>query len=166
MTVPEPGLTVVATTEHDVPVLSVSGELEAAGAPVLRGAVTDALAQRARGLVIDLRGVGFVDSAGLGVLVGALKRCRERGGELAVVSTTPMFLRTLRVTGLARILPTFPVRSEALGHVRARLAAGPATGGAEPSRAVTLPCPRWANRRTRPAVPTGAARRRDMAPAS
>ncbi|NHC15096.1 STAS domain-containing protein [Motilibacter deserti] len=154
MTVPDVGLSVVASEQDGVPVLVATGELESVGAPVLRSAVIDALAAGADGLVIDLTDVTFVDSAGLGVLAGALKRCRERGGELALVATRPVFLRTLRVTGLARVLPVFPALSAAVAHVTDVTARATAPAGAESASpgggrpgATTLPRPRWASRR-------------------
>ena len=68
-------------------------------------------------LVIDLEHVGFLDHAGLGVLVGARKRCSENEGALALVCTGERILRVFRVTGLAGVLNVCPTLDEALALV-------------------------------------------------
>jgi anti-sigma B factor antagonist len=55
-------------------------------------------------LVIDMSGVPFVDSAGLGALIGGIRRTRELGGEVVVVCNRPSLVRTLRTTGFDRIV--------------------------------------------------------------
>lgn len=72
-------------------------------------------------LVIDLDAVDFLDSTGLGVLVGALKRQRAAGGGFALVCAHERVLRTLRVTGLDRVFPLY-------ADLPAALAACPVTG--------------------------------------
>jgi anti-sigma B factor antagonist len=65
-----------------------------------------ALAEMAlsRKLVIDLSGVTFVDSAGLGALVGGIRRTRDHGGQVAVACSRPVLLRLLETTGFDRIV--------------------------------------------------------------
>jgi anti-sigma B factor antagonist len=53
-----------------------------------------------RSVAVDLGGVGFVDSAGLGVLIGALRRTTESGGRMALVSLQPSVQRVFSITGL------------------------------------------------------------------
>jgi anti-sigma B factor antagonist len=55
-------------------------------------------------LVIDMSGVPFVDSAGLGALIGGIRRTRELGGDVVVVCNRPSLVRTLRTTGFDRIV--------------------------------------------------------------
>ena len=73
-----------------VPGLSVAGEVDMATAPRLRDALVQ-LAAEYPGVtaVIDLDGVSFLDSLGLGVLVGGLRRMRTTGGDLALDCTSP-----------------------------------------------------------------------------
>ena len=89
-------------------VLIVRGDLDNVSAPRLRERLVDeCLAGRTR-LILDLRQVQFIDSTGLGVVVGGLRRCLDRGGSLRVVAENLAVLRLLRVTGLARVLPPHP----------------------------------------------------------
>jgi anti-sigma B factor antagonist len=83
-------------------VLEVRGEVDAYSAPQLREALREMDGREAR-LLVDLNGVDFMDSSGLGVLIGALKRAREQRGELALVCTGQSLLRLLAITGLDRV---------------------------------------------------------------
>ncbi|MEO6628668.1 MAG: STAS domain-containing protein [Aquihabitans sp.] len=56
-------------------------------------------------LVIDLSEVPFMDSAGLGALIGGIRRARENGGEVAVACSRPTLTRLLHTTGFDRIVP-------------------------------------------------------------
>jgi anti-sigma B factor antagonist len=88
-------------------VLTVHGEIDAYTSPQLRTRLRDLIDQGSLALLIDLEGVGFMDSTGLGVLVGALKHVREREGRIALVVTRPPLLRILRITGLDQVFPLF-----------------------------------------------------------
>ena len=69
-------------------------------------------------LVVDLSGVSFLDSAGLGALIGAIRRLRQFGGEVAVASPRPLISRILRTTGFDRIVEvreTVQQAAESLG---------------------------------------------------
>ena len=55
-------------------------------------------------LLIDMSGVPFVDSAGLGALIGGIRRARELGGDVAVACNRPTLTRLLHTTGLDRIV--------------------------------------------------------------
>jgi anti-sigma B factor antagonist len=67
-----------------------------------------------RWLIIDLSGVPFMDSAGLGALIGGIRRVREGEGDVAVVSTTASLNRLLHTTGFDRIVPVTESLEEAL----------------------------------------------------
>lgn len=91
----------VAVEERDgYTVLVVSGEVDAATSPTLRAAIHDQLSHGRLRIMVDMAGVTFLDSMGLGTLVGALKRVRERSGELVVTGQARSVRRVFDITGL------------------------------------------------------------------
>jgi anti-sigma B factor antagonist len=78
------------------------GELDAFTVSQFRQALAE-LASSER-LVIDMSGIPFVDSAGLGALIGGIRRTRELGGDVAVACDRPTLVRLLRTTGFDRIV--------------------------------------------------------------
>ncbi len=96
-------------------VVEVAGEVDLHSAPQLRAEIGRAIEQSAPPrIVVDLAGVTFLDSTGVGVLVGALKRAREAGGLLHFCNPQPRVCRVFEVTGLLGALPLFATRDEAL----------------------------------------------------
>src|SRR5678816_2418294 len=79
------------------------GELDAFTVSQFRQALAE-LASTPR-LLIDMSGVPFVDSAGLGALIGGIRRARELGGDVAVACNRPTLTRLLHTTGFDRIVP-------------------------------------------------------------
>lgn len=69
-------------------------------------------------LIIDLSEVPFMDSAGLGALIGGIRRVREGDGDVAVVSTTASLNRLLHTTGFDRIVPVTESLEDALEALR------------------------------------------------
>jgi anti-sigma B factor antagonist len=78
------------------------GELDAFTVSQFRQTLSE-LASSER-LVIDMSGIPFVDSAGLGALIGGIRRTRELGGDVAVACDRPTLVRLLRTTGFDRIV--------------------------------------------------------------
>ena len=89
----------------DCAVLQITGDLDAYTAPILRDRMRDLTAVGVVHVIADLRQVDFLDSTGLGVLVGGLKRFREHGGSLAPVVTQTRILKIFQITGLTTVLP-------------------------------------------------------------
>jgi anti-sigma B factor antagonist len=87
------------------------GELDAFTVSQFRQALAE-LASSPR-LLIDLAGVPFVDSAGLGALIGGIRRVRELGGDVAVACPRPTLTRLLHTTGFDRIVTVAPSVEEA-----------------------------------------------------
>lgn len=91
------------------------GEIDIYTSRELREAVAAVQARAERPhLVVLLAQLTFMDSSGLGTLVGAYKRTREAGGFLALVGTDERLLRILRVTGLGKLMPSFDSLGAAL----------------------------------------------------
>ena len=82
-------------------VIALRGELDVATAPILAEVLTTAMDGGARRLILDLVELGFIDAAGLGVIVGAVTRLQAGGGSLTIRSPSPMVRRILDITGLA-----------------------------------------------------------------
>lgn len=91
------------STSGGLPVVAVSGEIDVATAPQLRECLHRVIAEGSSTIVLDILGVTFLDSTALGVLVGALKRCRELGGELHVVVADPRIVKIFEITGLTNV---------------------------------------------------------------
>jgi anti-sigma B factor antagonist len=102
--------------DRGVPVIAVIGEIDVATAPQLRECLHGVIANGQSTVVLDLLGVTFLDSTALGVLVGALKRCRELGGELHVVVADARIMKIFEITGLTKVFPI----AEELAAVSAR----------------------------------------------
>jgi anti-anti-sigma factor len=96
------------------------GELDAYTVGQFREALAELSA--AQRLLIDLSEVPFMDSAGLGALIGGIRRAREADGEVAVACTRPTLTRLLHTTGFDRIVPVTETLEEAQ---QALLDAGP-----------------------------------------
>src|SRR5258705_309232 len=84
----------------DHTVLEVGGEVDVYTAPRLREKLVELVEQGARHVVVDLSRVEFLDSTGLGVLVGALKRLRAVNGTFGLVCAHERLLKIFRITAL------------------------------------------------------------------
>ena len=89
-------------------VVAVTGELELATAPRLRQQVVSLIGAGRSHLIIDLSAVDFIDSVGLGVVVGGLKRCRTHDGDLVVVGAVPRVRSLFEITRLDEIIAMYP----------------------------------------------------------
>jgi anti-sigma B factor antagonist len=97
-------------------ILVTGGELDLYTAPNLRDQVLAKVADGAGRIAIDLNGVGFIDSTGLGVLIACLKRVREQDGRLVLIAPEVSPLRRLlALTGLEQVLPTYTSLTDVVG---------------------------------------------------
>lgn len=108
-------INVAAREEAGKSVLAVTGEVDVHTAPELDAALTQVVEAGKYQIVVDLSGVEFLDSTGLGVLVKALKRVREHDGALAVVATTDRISKVFRITGLDSAIGLHESLESALG---------------------------------------------------
>lgn len=96
----------LSVTRRSLPpfeIVEIGGEIDVYTAPRLREAVVAAIDEGHTRLVIDIEHVAFLDSTGLGVLVGALKRVRGDGGSLDIVCTNDRLLKIFSITGLDKV---------------------------------------------------------------
>lgn len=107
-------LSVTSRQEGDRTVISVSGEIDVYTAPSLRERLNELVASGYYNLVVDMEGVEFLDSTGLGVLVGGLKRVRSHDGTLRLVCAQEKILKVFRITGLTKVFPIHATLAEAL----------------------------------------------------
>lgn len=84
-------------------VIGVAGEIDVYSAPKLRDRLSDLVGEGAYDLIIDMEGVEFIDSTGLGVLVGGLKKVRSHDGGLKLVCTQDRLLKIFQITGLSKV---------------------------------------------------------------
>jgi len=101
-------------TDSGVTVLAPTGRLDVAGAPALKDAVSQAMKNGKPRLVIDLEGVSFVDSSGLGSVVAALKQVRSSQGDLRLAAPNQQVRVVLELTTLDRVFPYYATVEEAL----------------------------------------------------
>jgi anti-sigma B factor antagonist len=93
---------VSVTDDGDSTVVAVAGELDVATAPALREELYRVIDRGVTKICVDLADMDFIDSTGLGVLVGALKRVKEREGQLELRSLPPSAQRVFEITGLTQ----------------------------------------------------------------
>jgi anti-sigma B factor antagonist len=112
------------TVGGDCAVLRVTGEVDVYTAPQLRESVIRLLVNGVLHIIADLRDVDFLDSTGLGALVGSLRRLRIRDGSLTLVADTDKILLIFRITGLTHaftLRPSIPDAIAADQHWQAAL---------------------------------------------
>lgn len=95
----------------------LDGELDVATVPRVRAQLEAALTPKVQSLVLDVSRVSFMDSSGLGFLLGRYRQFMERGGAVAVSGARNQVKRVLELSGLARIMPVTSTLKEALARV-------------------------------------------------
>lgn len=106
-------LDISSERREGVCVVRVSGEVDVYTSPKLKAALVEAADDGCTTVVVDMDRVGFIDSSGLGVLVGALRRVREADGDLRIVCSRDNVVKIFRITGLDRVFPMFASLAEA-----------------------------------------------------
>ncbi|MDX2377110.1 STAS domain-containing protein [Microbacterium sp. LRZ72] len=101
-------MNIAVTTHPDFAVVSPTGRLTATVAPRLRQAIDDLIAKGFTRIVIDLAATEFIDSSGLGAVIGGLKATRVAGGDLRIATVSESVRRVLKLTNLDRVLRAHP----------------------------------------------------------
>ena len=102
-------LSVTTSRQDDVSVVTVAGEIDVYTAALLRDVLDEEIAAGRSRLVVDLDDVTFLDSTGLGVLVGRLKLVRGHSGWLRIVRPNDRILSVFRITGLDKVFDIYRV---------------------------------------------------------
>ena len=97
-----------------IEVIDVRGEIDIYTAPRLRELLINLVSQGDYQLVVNLDKVGFLDSTGLGVLVGGLRRVRAHDGSLELVCTQQPILKIFRITGLTEVFGIYETVDQAI----------------------------------------------------
>jgi anti-sigma B factor antagonist len=105
-------------SEGDRTILEVGGEVDVYTAPKLRERLVELVGEGHYKIIVDMTKVEFLDSTGLGVLVGGLKRVRSHDGTLALVCNQERILKIFRITGLTKVFPMFDTLDEALADTQ------------------------------------------------
>ena len=107
-------LTLSTRTEGSATVVAAEGEVDLSTIPQLSEQLESLINDGQVDLIIDMAGVNFIDSTGLGVLVGGLKRVRAHDGSLDLVCTQERILKIFRITGLTKVFGIHDTVDEAI----------------------------------------------------
>jgi anti-sigma B factor antagonist len=98
-----------------VSIVDISGELTSSTRDVLANTIAELLAQGRKNILLNLSGLDYVDSSGIGDLVATYLRVIKAGGEMKVVGLTPRIQEILKITQLYQVFPDFQDEQSALG---------------------------------------------------
>lgn len=101
--------------EKGIVLARVEGELDMRAAPGFRETIDAAVDNyRAKRLVLDFKKVSFIDSSGLGVILGRYKKIMPAGGRIAIAGARPQIKRVLELSGVLKIINLFETEAKAL----------------------------------------------------
>ena len=113
-------MTVTARTVDDITILDVQGTITVGEqAERLRDKVRSVVMEGARRIVVNMAGISYVDSAGLGELIAAYTTTTRQSGTLKLLNTTKRLTDLLVITKLATVFETFDNEAEAVASFRA-----------------------------------------------
>ena len=104
----------VQTTGEDTLIFDLQGSLDIATSPTVRAALLDAAERGQHRIVVDLSRLDFIDSTGLGALLGSQRRSKENNGEVRLVAREGQILRLLRITGLLSVFGVYNTLDDAV----------------------------------------------------
>ncbi|HEY8322330.1 MAG TPA: STAS domain-containing protein [Candidatus Baltobacteraceae bacterium] len=104
----------VRETDGETNIVELAGEIDVYTSPKVKDALGELIDRGVYNLVIDLEKVRYIDSTGLGVLIGGLKRVREHGGTVNLVCTNPQIKKIFDITGLVKIFGIYDSEDAAM----------------------------------------------------
>ncbi|XAS67058.1 STAS domain-containing protein [Micrococcaceae bacterium Sec5.7] len=96
--------------------IKAQGRLNMVSAPQLREFVAGVVAAGSSRIVVNLEDTAFMDSSGLGALIGCLKAARQAGGDLRISGVQPQVKMVLELTSMDRVLTSYDSAEEAFGN--------------------------------------------------
>lgn len=113
----ETDLNIKIQTQEKVSVLELSGDLDAFTCVKLHDTIIDITNDGVLSLIISMAKIKYIDSSGLGTLVGGLRRISELEGTLALCGASPQVRKVFDITGLSRVFQLYESREEALSNM-------------------------------------------------
>jgi anti-sigma B factor antagonist len=107
---------VQTTPDGTAQLFTLHGSLDIATSPSVRAALLEAAEGGQHDVIVDLTNLEFLDSTGLGALIGAHKRSKEHGGRVRLVAQEGQILRLLRITGLLGVFAVYHNLDDALSN--------------------------------------------------
>ncbi len=97
--------------------LSIQGEIDVYTSPKVKEAINALIDQNKYSIIVNLEEVRYIDSTGLGVLIGALKKLREHNGNINLVCSNPQIKKIFQITGLVKIFGIYKSEEEAFDNL-------------------------------------------------
>ncbi len=108
--------------EHQFLIAALTGELDHHSAEAVRGKLDLELEiHPGTHLILDLSGLTFMDSSGLGVILGRYRKIKSLGGEMAIVNIPHAIEKVVQISGLHKIMHFYRSKSEALREMKGGL---------------------------------------------
>lgn len=108
---------VVSKEVKNAYVIDVQGEIDVYTSPRVKETINELIEKEHYNLIINLEEVRYIDSTGLGVLIGALKKVREHNGSINLICTNPQIKKIFNITGLVKIFGIFKNVEEAVNSI-------------------------------------------------
>ncbi len=106
---------IFVTIQSKTLIVSLAGELDHHSAKEVKEMVEEIIKNRGvKNLIFDFRKLSFMDSSGIGVVIGRYKLISAMGGSVKIVSQNRIIDRLLTMSGVTKLIPTFPTPEEAL----------------------------------------------------
>ena len=102
-----------------ISIVSIAGSIDALTADQVTGCIDERISSGEKYLVLDLSEVEFMSSAGLRVILGAMKETRQQGGDLYLAGAQAGVDRVLKMSGFSKILKTYDSVDEAVAQFNA-----------------------------------------------
>src|ERR687895_1339749 len=119
--------------DDDTHVVAVSGEIDLFTAPEFKQRMSAPIDEGRSNLIVDLTATTFIDSSSLGVLIGAHRRLKLRGGSLVVVCDNEAIVKTFRITGLDGVFTLVRSLDDALDGDAVGAGGGGSARGVQPA---------------------------------